>query len=70
MGDNCSIYSALVRPQPHSCVQAQTMHFTTDTAADKFKTAQLLNRGTKVRRDLRNLTNGLKMIELDIRSLK
>lgn len=29
----------------------------TDTAADKFKTAQTLNRGAKVRRDLRNLTN-------------
>lgn len=50
MGDNCSVYSALVRPQPHSCVQAKTMHFKTNTAADKFKTAQPLNRGTSQKR--------------------
>lgn len=70
MGDNCPVYSALARPQPHSWVQAQTMHFKTDRAADKFKTAQPLNRGTKVRRDLRNLTNDLRMIELEVQSLK
>lgn len=45
------------------------MRFHIDTAADKFKTAQPLNRRMKVTRDLRNLTDDQRIIELDAHSL-
>lgn len=45
------------------------MRFHIDTAADKFKMAQPLNRRIKVTRDLRNVTDDQRIIELDVHSL-
>lgn len=46
-----------LRDLSHIPVSRLRQCINTDTAVDKFKTAQTLNRGAEVRRDLRNLTN-------------